>query len=132
MGWHKLASALVIDWLAYVPFRAAFEQLLDPELYTLEWLDGKVVSGEFRLFKSGQSAILCSLRTFPTGYKEMHVEAAVGELRPLTGPIIAAAEEWAKQEGCKAIRIESREGWLRVMGSQGYQLYQTAIRKEIA
>lgn len=119
-------------WSEYQRFRSGFISILDPELYTESWLDGEVWSGRFRLFSHADSAILVSLKAYPTGVREMHVEAAVGELSQLIGPTILLAENWARSIGCRFARIESREGWSRVMKRKGYLLYQTAIRKELS
>lgn len=124
-GWQE------ISWPSYVLFRDRFADLLDPNLYTLEWLDNMVLTGQFHLFTQGNSAILVSLKLYPTGVRECHVEAAVGELSLLTGPLISTVEQWASKIGCALVVIQSREGWLKVMKSQGYSPYQIAIRKEL-
>jgi N-acyl-L-homoserine lactone synthetase len=40
-------------------------------------------------------------------------------------------EEWAQQQGCSTIVIQSREGWLKVMKASGYSPYQASIRKDL-
>lgn len=129
-----MASALVIpvQWLEYRPFRDRFAALLDPALYTADWLDQQILSEEFTLFKHGNSAILTSLRVYPTGHREMHIEAAVGEMSHLTGPIIAEAEKWAKEQGCSSVSFASKAGWSRIMKNIGYSVYQVACRKEFS
>lgn len=118
-------------WEEYRRWRDDFAAILDPRFYTVEWLDGEVWSGRIRLFSDEKSAILVSLRTFPTGAFEAHVEAAAGELKLLCNSTIAAVEDWARAIGCVSVRIESREAWVRIMGDKGYTPYQFAIRKEL-
>jgi hypothetical protein len=45
-------------------------------------------------------------------------------------PLIAGIEKYAKAEGCKALRIFGREGWLRAL--DGYQKRAIVIDKELA
>lgn len=120
------------QWETYLKYRDAFISILDTELYPEAWLDAQVFSGKFHLFNSGNSAILCSLMVYPSGHKEMHIEAAVGELSVLTGPIIAQAENWAKGQGCSSVSFASKAGWSRIMKNLGYDVYQVNCRKEFS
>jgi hypothetical protein len=45
-------------------------------------------------------------------------------------PLIAGIEKYARAEGCKALRIFGREGWLRAL--DGYQKRAIVIDKELA
>ena len=119
------------NWPDYLRFRDDLAGILDPRFYTIRWLDGEIWSGRIRLFSGPKSCILVSLKVYPTGLKECHVEAAAGELSELVSTTIRRVEEWAQQQGCSTIVIQSREGWLKVMKSSGYSPYQTAIRKEL-
>ena len=128
-----MATALVnVQWLEYLPYREAFIGILDTTLYPEAWLDAQVATGKFHLFNCGNSAILCSLMVYPSGHKEMHIEAAVGGLRHLTGPIIAEAENWAKEQGCSSVSFASKAGWSRIMKNLGYSIYQVNCRKEFS
>ena len=119
------------DWPDYMRWRDALVGLLDPRFYPANWLDGEIWSGRLRLFADEKSAIVTSFKVYPTGIKECHVESAAGELGHLIGPAIRRVEQWASANGCSIVSISSREGWQKVMKSQGYNLHQTAIRKEI-
>lgn len=127
-----MASAMVADWPEYLRFRDDLAGILDPRFYTVQWLDGELWSGRIRLFADANSCILATLKVYPTGLKECHVEAAAGELSELVSTTIRRVEEWAQQQGCSTIVIQSREGWLKVMKASGYNLHQTAIRKAIS
>lgn len=113
----------------YLRWRNDFVALLDPELYPAAWLDDQVASGEMVLFSGEKSAILCSVRVYPSGLKEVHGQAAVGELSSIVSTLIPLAESYAKSIGCRYASIASREGWSREMRQHGYTLYQTEIRK---
>jgi hypothetical protein len=113
----------------YLRWRNDFVALLDPKFYPAAWLDDQVASGEFMLFSCADSAILCSVRAYPSGLKEFHGQAAVGELSSIVSTLIPLAESYAKSIGCRYASIASREGWSREMRQHGYTLYQTEIRK---
>lgn len=115
----------------YINWRHHFLALLDPELYPHDWLDDRVVSGEFVLFTAPDSAILASVRTYPSGLKEFHGQAAVGNLATIVADLIPLAEQHAKRIGCKYASIASREGWSKAMQAHGYAVHQVEIRKAL-
>ena len=115
----------------YLKWRSAFAGLLDPELYPLSWLDEQLATGEFVLFSCTDAAILVSTRVYPSGLKEIHGEAAVGNLATIVGRLIPLAEQHGKHIGCAYASIASREGWSREMRQHGYVLHQTTIRKAL-
>src|SRR3712207_8316345 len=43
--------------------------------------------------------------------------------------LIPQAEAWGRALGCLTARIDSRDGWERVMRGHGYERLQTVIRK---
>lgn len=118
------------DFLGYLEHRAEFEELLDPERYTIRWLDGEVWSGRIMCWSNRKAAILAKLNTYPTGAFDIHGMAAAGELDAIK-ELIGEAEEWARGAGALAAEIASREGWERALKSEGYQLHQTVLRKEL-
>lgn len=119
-------------WAEYLRFRDRLVALLDPRFYSSRWLDGEVWSGRIRLFSGPNSCILASIKPYPTGALELHVMAATGELNELVSSTIVSVETWARSIGCIVAVIESRAGWLKVMKASGYELHQTAIRKELS
>ncbi len=127
MGRNDVASPMV----EYQRWRGELALLLDTRFFTIDWLDREVLYGRLQLFSDEKSAIVVSVKTYPTGAKECHIECAAGELDHLIGPAIRRVEQWAAEQGCIVVTIQSREGWQKVMKSQGYELYQTAIRKEL-
>lgn len=113
----------------YTFWRPHFIAMLDPELYTPEWLDCELFSGRFRLLVGAQAAILLSIRLYPTGLKEVEGQAASGKLSEIVGDLIPSAEHWARSIRCRTALIQSREGWVRTMKQHGYRLHQSSIRK---
>jgi hypothetical protein len=121
----------VVSLDEYLRWRGEFVALLDPALYPPAWLDQQVTAGEFILFAAPDAAILCSTRTYPSGLKEFHGQAGVGNLATIVSRLIPQAESYAKSIGCSYGSIASREGWSKVMQAHGYELYQTEIRKAL-
>lgn len=132
IGRHQLAHYGIIEqWREYQRFRSDFIAVLDPELYNPEWLDMMLWSGQFRLFTSEKSAILTSIKVYPTGIKELHGEIATGNLGEIVRQLIPQAEAFARTQGCKIAVIQSREGWAKAMKRFGYNIHQTSIRKAL-
>lgn len=118
-------------WQDYLRWRSDFHDVLEPEFYTPDWLDGEVACGRMHLFCSEQSAILVSIKTYPTGLKEVHGEVAAGKLGDIVANLIPLIEIWARARGCSVATIQSREGWVRAMKRSGYNLHQSIIRKAL-
>ena len=123
------------DWAGYLRFRDQFARLLDPRCYTPEWLDRQILSGTFRPFVGERSAILVSIRTYPTGARELHGEGAAierpGGLQEAEDVLIPAAEEHGRMMGCGWAAIASRAAWARRLKRSGYRQYQLSIRKDL-
>lgn len=117
------------NWSRYLQYRDRFAALLDPDYYTIDWLDEQIRRDEFLVFTGSESAILTSIKVYPTGLKELHGQAAVGNLAEIIGSLIPTAEQFGRSIGCAVAVIESREGWGKVMKAHGYDLYQTSLRK---
>lgn len=117
-------------WSEYLDWREAFADILDERYYTIDWVDEAFADGRLHLFTGEKSAILVSVKEYPTGAKELHGMLAAGELNQIRSTI-AIAENWGRSIGCVSAVIESRAGWMKVMREDGYQLYQTAIRKDL-
>ena len=73
IGWHKLGNhgGGVIEYTGYLAFRDEFLGILDPALYTDDWLDGMVWAGFYRCISNDQAALLYEIKQYPTGLKEL-------------------------------------------------------------
>lgn len=116
------------DLEGYRRFRQDFASILDNRFYTLAWLDGQVADNSIRCWSDSRAAILATIKTYPTGARELHGMAAAGHL-PSIPPLIALAEQWGREHGCLEACIDSRPGWERVM--KDYHLSQVTIRKAL-
>jgi hypothetical protein len=113
---------------AYMFWRSDFVAL-DPERYPAEWFDAQVASGRWRCWGDDRAAILAEIKTYPSGFKEVHGVAAAGELSAIL-EFIERAEVWGKVNGCTRAVIESRPGWVKAL--PGYELHQYSVRKDLA
>jgi hypothetical protein len=121
-----------MDWAAYCEFRPAFAKVMDERYHTLKWLDEQVLSGKVRFWSSGNAAMITEVRDYPTGAKDIHALIAAGDLEEIIAEITPRAEEWAREQGCLAAQVESREGWARALRPNGYMTHQVIVRKELA
>lgn len=128
---RPVLTFILPDWAEYLRFRDDFAAILDPRFYTVDWLDMQVLTGTMRLFTAGDSAILASVRTYPTGAKELHAEAAAGELKVIETSLIPQFEAFGRSQGCEIAVVQSRAGWEKIMGRHGYEVHQVSIRKDL-
>ena len=119
------------DWIDYARFRAAITDVMDQRFYTPEWLDAEIWAGRARFWCTATSAIVATMKIYPTGVREVHGLVAVGGLDDII-MLISAAESWGRELGCIVAGIDSREGWGRQLKGFGYVPYQTCLRKELA
>lgn len=122
---------MIPDWAGYVLFRPLFAEVIDERYHTLAWLDRQVLDGKVQFWRSDNAAMITEIRDYPTGAKDIHGLIAAGALEEITTILIPAAEQWARDRGCIAAQIESREGWGRVMRGYGYHPFQLTVRKEL-
>jgi len=115
--------------LGYLRWRDEFAKVLDPALYTIGWLDGRVESGSAIFMGCDDAAILIEFREYPTGARDLHGLLAAGQLESIVGTLIPRAEAYAREQGAIAAVIESRAGWMKALVGHGYEPYQTCIRK---
>lgn len=118
------------DFDAYLPWQVQFHAILDERFYTGPWLDGEVWSGRIRCWADDEAAILARIKTYPTGAKVVEGMAAAGDLDGILD-LITRAEEWGREQGCLAAEIGSRAGWKKTLSTEGYELFQTMLRKEL-
>lgn len=120
---------IVPDWAGYLRYRDAFESVLDKTLYTIEWLDWRVLQPGCFLFVGTNAGLITETKQYPTGACDMAGMIAAGDLDEIVGVLIPRAEAFAKDIGCVGALIESREGWSRVLKSKGYAPHQLTLRK---
>jgi len=122
---------MIPDWGGYCKFRGQFQEVMDERYHTLDWLDQEVLSGRVQFWRSDNAAMITEVRGYPTGARDIHGLIAAGNLEEIIGELIPTAEAWARDYGCIAAQIESREGWARAMRPHGYQTHQLIVRKEL-
>lgn len=115
---------------AYLPWRVAIAEMLDPRRHTIEWLDGQVMTGRASAWTAVDAVIITEIRAYPTGAREVHGLAAAGRMETVRDVLIPAAEEYGRSIGCIGAVIESRPGWKKVLAGSGYEVRQIALGKE--
>lgn len=112
---------------AYRLFRDEFIALA-PDKYPADYIDGQVWAGFWRCLSNGKAAILFTLKTYPSGLREVEGLAAVGELESITA-LVRVAEDWGRTLECAIASIESRPAWTKIMKQYGYEVSQVRIEK---
>ena len=120
---------IVPDWAGYLRFRDAFADVTDAASYPIGWLDGQILAGAAWPIVGRQAALVVEVRDYPGGARAAHGLAAAGDLAELVAELIPAAEEWGRRRGCRLGLIESREGWAKVLKTQGWEPHQLSLRK---
>lgn len=113
---------------AYLRHRDEIAALLDPALYTIEWLDQQIAERRALVLGDDTAVIVVEIKHYPTGAMDVHGIVAAGELEAILG-LIEQAENWARDVGCVGALIASRPGWARVLKSRGYEMHQISVRK---
>lgn len=115
---------------AYLRHRDEIAALLDPRLYSIEWLDREVATNSVGVMGDERGVIVFEIKHYPTGAMDVHGLVAAGELEAILG-LIEQCENWARDHGCIGALIASRPGWARVLKSRGYEPHQVSVRKEL-
>lgn len=118
------------DWAGYLRFRGEIGQVIDERMYSLEWLDGQLLTGRARAFIADDAIILIEIKHYPSGERDVHGLVAAGSLPTIIDDLIPQAEEYGRSIGCIGAVIESRGGWAKALKRDGYEPYQTTIRKD--
>lgn len=124
-------AILGADWQAYLRFREEFVSALDPQRYTLAWLDAQVQFGAMIVIGDDDACVLCKLESYPTGAMDIHGMLAAGKLETIVDKLIPAALEYGRRLGCIGGLIESREGWSKLLSKSGWETHQTTLRKAL-
>ena len=119
------------NWAGYLRFRDVFAEVLDPRLYTLDWLDKQVLELRVMLWAGRDAAIIAQFKPYPTGACDIEGLLAAGDLDEIVSELIPIAERFGKAMGCIGAIVQSREGWGRALRDSGYRTYQVGLRKEL-
>lgn len=120
----------MIGWDDYTRWRAEFSSVMDPRMYSIGWLDGMVWSGRAKFIGNERGGAVAELRHYPTGTFDVHGLVAAGALEEIRDALIPAFEEWGRSIGAIGFVVESRDGWVRSLKRQGFEPYQSAVRKD--
>lgn len=119
---------IATGWAAYEPWRDDYASAVDGRRYPIEWIDEQVASGVFGAFATAKTGMLAEVKTYPTGFREVHCMVAAGSI-PGTLELRPFIEEWGRLQGCGEAIVDSRPGWQKVLKPFGYSLQKTTLRK---
>lgn len=131
------ASLICVDPAQVRHFWPYVEPLLRPAvenvgLSNFELIAADILSGKDLLWIvwSGKIEGAASTSWQVVGGEKICVLTAGGGNMRQCLPFLWKIEEYAKAEGCKAVRVFGREGWLRAL--EGYRKTAIVIEKELA
>ena len=90
--------------------------------------EAMLAHGKLQAFAVGEESIIIAGMDID-GWT--HIFAAAGDLHELTAAL-PRLEEWYKARGARLLTIDGREGWLRVLRSQGYARNGDRLEKGLA
>lgn len=121
----------------YNQWRPRFAEALTGPLFNIDYLDYLVLGcGLGQLWPGTDAALVTAFKYFPgpTGHhpcvKVIEVIIAAGDADEVVDVLRPAAEEWAREQGCSFVLVESRAGWERILKKHGYDAYQVTLVKE--
>lgn len=98
---------------------------------THEWEDivAGVVSTKMQLWANERGAAVTEIIAFPRK-QVLNVFLAGGEMDQVL-EMLESAREWGKAQGCSAISMSGRRGWLRVLNRHGWNEQFTTMSSEL-
>lgn len=88
-----------------------------------------VEAGKLQLWPAPNGALVTEILKYPR-QRVCNVFLGGGDLEQLKA-MVASVEAWAKVQGCGAVTVLGRPGWVRALAPFGAKPLYTALRKEI-
>lgn len=92
-------------------------------------LRAEILSGGAQLWAGEGGALVTQCVEGPEG-RSLHVWLAGGRLATILS-LRAGIEAWARGHGCRAITIEGRRGWARVLRADGYRRHGEILKRSL-
>lgn len=98
---------------------------------THEWVDvvNGVCSGRMQLWPSPDAAAVTEIIKYPRKMV-LNVFIAGGNMERLVD-MLESAKAWGHAQGCDAIAMSGRRGWLKVLGKEGWEEQFTTMTSDI-
>ena len=112
----------------YLRHRAGLIAAIDQRLFTPEWLDEQVATGNFTLFENDEAAILARIIAAPTGVVIVEGAYATGTATGIR-ELKQEVEKWGASHGAKLGTLSSRRAWTRIFDD--YHEYKVTLMKEL-
>lgn len=88
-----------------------------------------IASGKMQLWPAPDGALVTELLRYPR-QRVCNVFLGGGSLDQLRA-MVPSVEAWAKAQGCQAVTVLGRPGWVRALAPFGAKPLYTALRKEL-
>jgi hypothetical protein len=111
------------EWQRCKPY---IESALD-ESWTIDAVEQEIRSGRATLWPMQHSAVVTVVQENPSG-RTLLIWLAGGDLNELK-QYLPAADNYARAQGCTAVKIEGRAGWEKVL--PGYTKRRVILTKEL-
>jgi hypothetical protein len=95
--------------------------------WTLDAVEREIRAGRAILWPMKRSACVTQIHEYPNG-RVLRIWLAGGELDELM-LYLSSADSYARWQGCKAVELEGRPGWERVL--TGYTKRRVVLTKEL-
>ena len=119
------------EWDRYCGWRDAFEAVIDPRYYTMDWLDLQILNGPVGFWGNEKAALIAEIKEYPTGARDVHCLIAAGEMSEIVETLAPKALAWGAAQSCIAGLVESRPGWAKILKPHGWEAHQQTLRKEL-
>jgi hypothetical protein len=111
------------EWQRCKPY---IESALD-ESWTIDAVEQEIRAGRATLVPMEKSAVVVTIQETPNG-RSLLIWLAGGDLEEIK-QYLPAADNYARAQGCKTVKIEGRAGWEKVL--PGYTKRRVILMKEI-
>lgn len=112
-------------------WRSEITSILDERFYPFWWVEQQIAEGRIGLMENDTAIIGVERKEYPGGAVELHGMFAAGELNGIL-ELVDHACEAGRKSGCTIATIASRPGWSKVLQSQGFEVRQQVISKEMS
>lgn len=111
--------------------RPFLEPALDYNGGTHAWgdIEGGVLTGVMQLWPAPEGALVTEILRYPK-QRVCNVFLGGGAMDQLKA-MVPSVEVWAKAQGCQAVTVLGRPGWVRALAPFGVKPLYLALRKEL-
>lgn len=98
---------------------------------TFDHVCARVLANDLDLYELDKSLLLCETFKHPAGFKTYHVFIACGDLREILEFQRFQLLEEARLRGCVSVTFAGREGWRKVLETEGWKFIRITMTKDV-